>query len=45
MEQARMRKLFFQINVSVDGFIEDPSGKIDWHFVDDEFEVRGLRPS
>src|SRR5918992_4711203 len=33
-----MRKLFLQINVSLDGFIEDPHGEIDWHFADDEFE-------
>ena len=33
-----MRKLFLQINVSLDGFIEDANGEIDWHFADDEFE-------
>ena len=33
-----MRKLFLQINTSLDGYIEDPTGEIDWHFVDDEFE-------
>jgi dihydrofolate reductase len=33
-----MRKLFLQINMSLDGFIEDPTAEIDWHFVDDEFE-------
>jgi hypothetical protein len=33
-----MRKLFLQINASLDGYIEEPSGEIDWHFVDDEFE-------
>jgi dihydrofolate reductase len=27
-----------QINVSLDGFIEDANHEIDWHFVDDEFE-------
>ena len=32
-----MRKLFLQINVSVDGFIEDAAGEIDWHFADAEF--------
>jgi dihydrofolate reductase len=31
-------KLFLQINTSLDGYIEDPTGEIDWHFVDDEFE-------
>lgn len=34
-----MRNLFLQINISVDGFIEDEQGEIDWHFVDDEFET------
>jgi dihydrofolate reductase len=33
-----MSKLFLQINTSLDGYIEDPSGEIDWHFVDAEFE-------
>jgi dihydrofolate reductase len=33
-----LRKLFLQINVSLDGFIEDAKGEIDWHFADDEFE-------
>lgn len=33
-----MRKLFVHINVSLDGYIEDESQEMDWHFVDDEFE-------
>jgi dihydrofolate reductase len=33
-----MRKIMLQINVSLDGFIEDANHEIDWHFVDDEFE-------
>jgi dihydrofolate reductase len=33
-----MGKLFLQINSSLDGFIEDPTGEIDWLFADDEFE-------
>jgi dihydrofolate reductase len=33
-----MRNLFLQINMSVDGFIEDTDHQIDWHFSDDEFE-------
>jgi hypothetical protein len=33
-----MRKLFLQINASVDGFIEDANHEIDWHFSGDEFE-------
>jgi dihydrofolate reductase len=35
---ASVRKLFLQINVSLDGYIEDIQGEIDWHFADDEFE-------
>lgn len=34
-----MAELFLHINVSLDGFIEDASGEIDWHFSDDEFEA------
>jgi dihydrofolate reductase len=34
-----MRKLFLQINVSLDGFIEDAAGDIDWHFADAEFDA------
>ena len=34
-----MGALFLHINVSLDGFIEDASGGIDWHFQDDEFEA------
>ncbi len=34
-----MRKLFLQINVSLDGFIEDAAGEIDWQFADAEFEA------
>lgn len=33
-----MRKLFLQINMTIDGFVEDENHDIDWHFVDDEFE-------
>ena len=33
-----MRKLFLQINVSVDGYINDDAGDIDWHFADEEFQ-------
>jgi len=32
------RKLFVQINMSLDGYIEDSSGDIDWRFADDEFD-------
>jgi dihydrofolate reductase len=36
--QLAMRRLFLQINVSLDGFIADANREIDWHFADDEFE-------
>ena len=38
-EPVTTRKLFLQINVSVDGYIEDPDGDIDWHFADDEWDA------
>lgn len=33
------RKLFVQINMTVDGYIEDLNGEIDWHFADAEFDA------
>jgi dihydrofolate reductase len=33
------RKLFLQINMTVDGCVEDANGDIDWHFADDEFDA------
>jgi dihydrofolate reductase len=33
-----MRRLFLQINMSMDGYINDAAGDIDWHFADDEFQ-------
>jgi len=33
-----MRHLFLHINVSVDGYICDTAGDIDWHFSDEEFQ-------
>jgi dihydrofolate reductase len=33
-----MRRLFLHINVSVDGYICDTGGDIDWHFADAEFQ-------
>lgn len=33
-----MRTLFLQINVTLDGYVEDANGDIDWHFADDEFD-------
>jgi dihydrofolate reductase len=32
-----MRKLIFQMVVSLDGYFEGPAGEIDWHNVDGEF--------
>ncbi|MFI9561547.1 dihydrofolate reductase family protein [Nonomuraea endophytica] len=33
-----MRRLFLHINVSLDGYISDTDGVIDWHFADEEFQ-------
>ena len=32
-----MRKLVFQMLVSVDGYVAGPNGEFDWHVVDDDF--------
>jgi dihydrofolate reductase len=32
-----MRKLIFQVMVSLDGFVEGPNSELDWHNVDEEF--------
>lgn len=32
-----MRKIIFQMMVSLDGFIEGPKQDLSWHLVDDEF--------
>jgi dihydrofolate reductase len=37
-EIEEMRRLFVQINTSLDGYIDDRDGVIDWHFADDEFQ-------
>lgn len=34
-----MRRLFLHINVSIDGYITDPAGDIDWRFADEEFQA------
>jgi dihydrofolate reductase len=34
-----MRKIIFQMMVSLDGYYEGPNGDIDWHVVDDEFNA------
>ncbi|MGH8877042.1 MAG: dihydrofolate reductase family protein [Stackebrandtia sp.] len=33
-----MRRIFLHINVSLDGYICDAAGDIDWHFADAEFQ-------
>jgi len=33
-----VRRLFVHINMSLDGYINDDAGAIDWHFADDEFQ-------
>ncbi|MGO9256442.1 MAG: dihydrofolate reductase family protein [Bryobacteraceae bacterium] len=43
-----MKKVIFQMSVSIDGYIEGPDREIDWHIVDDEFNayaVETLRAS
>jgi dihydrofolate reductase len=35
----KMRKLIFQMMVSVDGHFEGPGKELDWHQVDEEFNV------
>jgi dihydrofolate reductase len=32
-----MRKLFFQMMVTLDGYIEGPNHELDWHVVDEDF--------
>jgi dihydrofolate reductase len=32
-----MRKVIFQMQISLDGYFEGPNREIDWHNVDDEF--------
>jgi dihydrofolate reductase len=34
-----MKKVIFQMSVSIDGYVEGPNGEIDWHIVDDEFNA------
>ncbi|GAA3397516.1 dihydrofolate reductase family protein [Cryptosporangium minutisporangium] len=33
-----MGRLFLHINVSLDGYVNDAAGAIDWHFADEEFQ-------
>jgi len=32
-----VKKVIFQMSVSLDGYVEGPNREIDWHIVDDEF--------
>ena len=34
-----MRKVIFQMSISVDGYIEGPGRELDWHIGDDEFNA------
>jgi len=34
-----MKKVIFQMSISVDGYVEGPNREIDWHIVDDEFNA------
>jgi len=34
-----VKKVIFQMSVSLDGYIEAPNREIDWHIVDDEFNA------
>jgi dihydrofolate reductase len=34
-----MKKVIFQMSVSLDGYVEGPNHEIDWHLVDDEFNA------
>lgn len=34
-----MKKIIFQMSVSLDSYIEGPNREIDWHLVDDEFNA------
>jgi dihydrofolate reductase len=33
-----MRTIFWQMMVTLDGFVEGPNGELDWHVVDDDFQ-------
>ena len=34
-----MKKVIFQMSISIDGYMEGPGREIDWHIVDDEFNA------
>ncbi|PJZ55559.1 dihydrofolate reductase family protein [Leptospira barantonii] len=37
-----MRKIIFQMMTSLDGYFEGPSGTLDWHVVDEEFNLYAI---
>jgi dihydrofolate reductase len=34
-----MKKVIFQMSISIDGYVEGPGRELDWHIVDDEFNA------
>ena len=42
MERDAVRKIIVSEMISVDGFFAGPSGEIDWHVVDDEFNQASI---
>jgi hypothetical protein len=36
-----MKKVIFQMSISIDGYVEGPLHEIDWHIVDAEFIFEG----
>jgi dihydrofolate reductase len=34
-----MRKIILHMMISLDGYIEGPNKELDWHFVDEDFEI------
>jgi dihydrofolate reductase len=38
-----MKKVIFQMSVSLDGYVEGPQREIDWHRVDDEFNAYAVQ--
>ena len=37
--RGHVRKIIFQMLVTLDGFFEGPNREIDWHVVDEEFKL------
>src|SRR5580693_442416 len=34
-----MKKVIFQMSISIDGYVEGPGHEIDWHIVDEDFNA------